>query len=41
MMRLTMRYGFPTYVEDSDADRQPKNETLAEHKLHCKAKPDN
>ena len=41
MMRLTMRYGFPTYVEDGDADRQPKNETLAEHKLHCEAKPDN
>ena len=41
MMHLTMRYGFPTYVEDADADRHPKNETLAEHKLHCKAKPDN
>ena len=41
MMRLTMRYGFPTYVEDSDADKHPKNETLAEHKLHCKAKPGN
>ena len=26
---------------DADADKQPKNETLAEHKLHCKAKPDN
>jgi hypothetical protein len=41
MIHLTMRYGFPTYVEDGDSDKHPKNETLAEHKLHCKAKPDN
>ena len=26
---------------DADADKQPKKETLAEHKLHCRAKPDN
>ena len=26
---------------DADADKHPKNETLAEHKLHCEAKPDN
>ena len=39
MMHLTMRYGFPTYVEDGEDG--PKNETLAEHKLHCKAKPNN
>ena len=26
---------------DADADKQPKNETLAEHMEHCEAKPDN
>ena len=35
------KYGFLGYSEDEEAPKGPKNETLAEHMEHCKAKQGN